>query len=87
MELFRYESFMEFVYVREVKFPKELIFTTRNLLPFFFSHPRLFSFSACMCVCVGLYRMYPKRLDKFQERVIYIETKEKAYINIYSEIK
>jgi len=36
MELFRSESFMEFVYVRGVKFPKELIFTTRNLLLLFF---------------------------------------------------
>ena len=53
MELFRCESFMEFVYVRGVKFPKELIFTTRNLL-LRFSRPRLFSLSACMCVCMAL---------------------------------
>jgi len=66
---------MELVYVRRVKFPKELIFTTRNLL-LLFSHPRLFSFSACMCV--RLYRMYKKCVDKFQERVLYTKTKEKT---------
>jgi hypothetical protein len=73
---------MESVYIRGVKFPMELVFTTRNLLLLFF-HPRLFSFSARMYV--GLYRMYPKCLDKYQERGLYIKTKEKSHINIVAE--
>jgi hypothetical protein len=57
MELFHYESFMKFVYVRRAKFPEGLIFTTPNSLllfplPAFFSlcvreKERLF---VCMCV-------------------------------------
>jgi hypothetical protein len=83
MELFRCESFMECAYVGGVKFPMELIFTTRNLLLFFFSSKVVLF---CPYVCVRLYRMYLKCLDKLQERGLYIKTKEKSHINIVAEI-
>jgi hypothetical protein len=36
-------------------------------------------------MCAGLYRMYPKCLDKLQERGLYIKTKEKYHINIVAK--
>lgn len=68
MELFRFESFMEFIYVRRVKFPKGLIFTTpKPLLLFFIPSSPVYIWSSSKTSSIGL-----NCIDRFTSRNLYI---------------